>query len=63
MKERLEKKFKTMSPKGSITWFYAEHIQGKIENVSHGHFGMMLLGTRTMRDDVKRVINEYLSQE
>ena len=62
MKEELEKKFRKMSPKGSFTWFYSEHIKGKVDNVSHGHFGMMISGTRTMRPEVKEIINEFLNQ-
>ena len=52
-----------MNPPGSGAWFYREFIRDKIENVGAGHFDMMLAGTRTMRDDVKAAINEFLDQE
>lgn len=62
MKERLKKKLKKMNPPGSRAWFYREFIHGKIP-ITGGHFEMMLSDNRTMRDDVKVVINEFLNQE
>lgn len=62
MKEKLEKKFKSMSPNGSGAWFYREFIKDKVENVGAGHFDMMLAGTRTMKPEVKDIINGFLNQ-
>ena len=61
-KERLEKRFKSMSPKGSVAWFYRDHIKGNVDNVSPAYFDMMVSGTRTMRDDVKEIIDNFLNQ-
>lgn len=63
MKEELEKKLKSMSPKGSVAWFYREFIKNKAKNVSSAHFGMMLIGTRTMREDVKEIIIDFLENK
>ena len=63
MKERLEKKLNSMNPKGSGAWFYREFVKDKVEGVSPGYFDMMLAGTRTMRPEVKEIINEFLSQK
>jgi hypothetical protein len=61
MKEKLEKIFKEMSPKGSLAWFYREFVKGNVENVSPAYFEMMVSGTRTMRPDVKEIIDNFLN--
>lgn len=60
MQERLNKKLQSMSPKGSKAWFYREFIKGKIEGVTASYFDMMVSGTRTLRADVKEVIENFL---
>ena len=62
IKEKLEKRFKSMSPSGSLAWFYREFIKGNVENVSPAYFDMMVLGARTMRQDVKEIIDNFLNQ-
>ncbi len=61
IKEKLEKKFKSMSPKGSVAWFYRDYIKGNVENVSPAYLDMMVSGTRTMRPDVKEIIDNFLN--
>lgn len=61
MKKQLEKKLSELDPPGNLLWFYNKHIS-KL-GFGFGYFTMMLAGSRTMRDDVKKAINEYLSQE
>jgi hypothetical protein len=61
-KEKLEKRFKSMSPKGSVAWFYRDFIKGNVDNVSSAYFDMMVAGTRTMREDVKLIVDNFLNQ-
>ena len=63
MQRKLENKFKEMSPHGSKAWFYREYIKGNVNNVSQAYFEMMVSGSRTMREDVKDIINNFLSVE
>ena len=63
MKKELEKEFNKMSPRGSNAWFYREFIKGKIENVSHAYFDMMVSGLRNMRPDVKQIIDKFINSK
>ena len=62
MRKRLERKLNSMNPKGSGAWFYREFVKNNVENVGAGHFDMMLAGTRTMKPEVKKIINDYLGE-
>ena len=61
MKKQLEKKLSELDPPGTMLWFYNKHIS-KL-GFGFGYFTMMLSGSRTMRDDVRYIINGFLNQE
>jgi len=60
MKNRLKNKLLSMDPPGNLLWFYKKYVSHL--GFGFGYFTMMLSGTRTMRDDTKDIIDEFINK-
>ncbi len=62
MKKRLLKKLSKPEIDRKLKWFWKTYIKTKID-ITYAYFMIMLDEPDRMREDVKKTVNEYLSQE
>ena len=62
MKKRLLEKLSRPDIDRKFKWFWKNHIKTKLD-ITYVYFMIMLDDPDRLRDDVKKLVNEYLAQD